>query len=88
MVLRCLVKCTRSERGVVEFLANTAWIIRALSMLDEWKNEENMIMVLAIVRNSFKNESTYDKVASEFPNMGNYMMATCSENLESFQVVS
>ena len=84
MVLRCLAKSTRSERGVVEFLANSAWIIRALSMLDEWKNEENMLMVLGIVRNTFKNESTFDRVAAEFPNMGNYMMATCSENLESF----
>ena len=84
MVLRCLVKCTRSERGVVEFLANSAWIIRMLSMLDEWKDEENMLMVLGIVRNTFKNESTFDKIAAEFPNMGNYIMATCSENLDSF----
>lgn len=84
MVLRCLVKCTRSERGVVEFLANSAWIIRVLSMLDEWKDEENMLMVLGIVRNTFRNESTFDKVAAEFPNMGNYIMATCSENLDSF----
>jgi len=62
MALRCLVKCTRSERGVVEFLANSAWIIRILSMLDEWKNEEIMVLVLNIVRNTFKNESTYDKL--------------------------
>ena len=88
MALRCLVKCTRSERGVVEFLANSAWIVRVLSMLDEWKNEENIVLVLNIVRNTFKNESTYDKLAEEFPNMGNYLLATCSDNSDSFQVVS
>ena len=84
MTLRCLAKCTRSERGVVEFLANSAWLIRLFSILDEWKNEEIMVLILSIARNTFKNESTYDKLAEEYPNMGNYLLAMCYEHQESF----
>lgn len=86
--MRCLSVTSRTERGAVEFLANPGWLIRVLSVVEEWQEEEVLVHALRIARNCFKNESTYDRVTASMPNIGNFLLATLAKYDDNFLIAT
>lgn len=73
-VLRCIAASVRNERGVMEFLANPKWLNRLLQILEEWKEEEQIANASKALRLIVRNDTTYDKLASLYPNLGNFLL--------------
>jgi len=85
--LRCLCSCMRQERGVIEFVTNPKWLNRLLQILEEWKEEEIIVICAKTLRLVLRSEVTYDRVAEQYPNMGTFMLILMSQYIESEHII-
>lgn len=85
--LRCIAASVRNERGVLEFMANPKWFARLQMILEEWKEEEQVANACKALRLILRNDSTYDKIASQYPNLGNFILGLINEYMHSTAIV-
>ena len=63
----------RSERCIIEFMANSDWIERLLQIAEEFEDEEAAITILRTLKLVFKSEPAFDRICDKYPSMGEFL---------------
>ena len=73
--IRCVMQAMRSERAVVEFMANKTWFERLLQISEEYNDEEVIIATSRTMKLIFKSNAAMDIIEDQYPSMGEFLCA-------------
>lgn len=77
----------RSERAVVEFMANSDWIERFLQIAEEFEEEETVVAMVRSLKLIFRFDHAHDMICAKYPSMGEFLCQTLSQYATSQQTV-